>query len=148
MFHATDKVLLLKHEDKFYALGSFCGYCYSNLGQGALLGEKLCCAECGSNYDVTSGFVETGPNFRNLATFPVKVRKEQIELTVPEHIPPFSKKRFIKRELIDPRTIVVLGDDETALAVVDGLRTSFTGRIVIIPLRSYGLFENVEIMKR
>lgn len=148
LFHATDKVLLLKHEDKFYALGSFCGYCYSNLGQGALLGEKLCCAECGSNYDVTSGFVETGPNFRNLSTFAVKVRKDQIELTVPEHIPPFSKKRFIKRELIDPRTIVVLGDDETALAVVDGLRTSFTGRIVIIPLRAYGLFENVEIMKR
>ena len=83
-----------------------------------------------------------------MATFPVKVRKGKIELTVPEHIPPFSKKRFIKRELIDPITIVILGDDETALSVVDGLRTSFTGRIVVIPTRSYGLFENLEIMKR
>jgi hypothetical protein len=67
---------------------------------------------------------------------------------VPEHIPPFSKKKFIKRELIDPRTIVVLGDDETALAVVDGLRTNFTGRIVVVPTRDFGLFENLEIMKR
>ena len=83
-----------------------------------------------------------------MSTFPVKIRKEKIELTVPEHIPPFSKKKFVKRELIDPRTIVVLGDDQTALAVVDGLRCSFTGRIVVVPTRSYGLFENVEIMKR
>lgn len=52
---------------------------------------------------------------------------------MPEHIPPFSKKKFVKRELIDPRVIVVLGDDETALAVIDALRMTFTGRIVVVP---------------
>lgn len=76
VFHPTDKVLLAKHAGQLYAMGSFCGFCYSNLGQGALLGEKLCCAECGSNFDVTTGMVETGPNFRNLSSFPVKVRNE------------------------------------------------------------------------
>jgi len=74
VFHPTDKILLLKHGSQLHAVGSFCGYCFSNLGQGAFLGEKLCCAGCGSNYDVTTGFVETGPNFRNLSQFHVQVR--------------------------------------------------------------------------
>ena len=92
--------------------------------------------------------VEAGPNLRNLSTFSVKVRKGQIELTVPEHIPAFSKKKFIKRESIDPRTFVILGDNETSLAAIDALRTNFTGRIVVIPCNNYGSFENVDIMKR
>lgn len=57
---------------------------------------------------------------------------------MPEHIPPFSKKKFAKREVIDPRVVVVLGDDETALAVIDALRMTFTGRIIVVPSRQYG----------
>jgi nitrite reductase/ring-hydroxylating ferredoxin subunit len=66
---------LAKHDGKFYAMGSFCGFDFSNLAQGALLGEKLICPTCGSNYDINNGFTETGPNLRNLSTFPVKVRE-------------------------------------------------------------------------
>ena len=91
---------------------------------------------------------ETGPNLRNIATFSVKVRKGKLELTVPEHIPAFCRKKFLKRETIDPRTIVILGDNETALAAIDALRMSFTGRIVVIPFSDYGSFENVEAVKR
>jgi hypothetical protein len=69
-------------------------------------------------------------------------------LTVPEHIPAFSKKKFLKRETIDPRTFVILGDNETSLAAIDALRSCFTGRIVLIPTSNYGAFENVDIMKR
>lgn len=83
-----------------------------------------------------------------MSTFAVKVRNGEIELTVPEHIPAFSKKKFLKREVIDPRVFVVLGDNETALAAIDALRTNFTGRIVCIPANSFGSFENTDIMKR
>jgi hypothetical protein len=85
---------------------------------------------------------------RNLSTFSVKIRNNQIELTVPEHIPAFSKKKFLKREVIDPRCFVILGDNETALAAIDALRTSFTGRIILVPSSNYGAFENTDIMKR
>lgn len=128
---------------QYYALGSYCGYDFSSLSQGALLGEKLICATCGSCYDITSGFVDTGPNFRNLSSFPVKVREGQIEVAVPEHIPAFSRKKFLKREAIDPRVFVVLGDNETALAAIDALRTCFTGRIIMIPSSTFGAFQNV-----
>lgn len=148
VYHPTDKIILIKHDGQFHALGSFCGYDYHNLGQGALLGQKLCCPGCGSNYDISNGFAESGPNLRNLSTFSVKVRKGKIELTVPEHVPAFSKKKFLKRQALDPRTFVVLGDNETALAAIDALRTNFTGRIVVVPSSNYGAFENVGIMRK
>lgn len=129
-------------------MSSFCGFDYKNLGQGALLGEKLCCPGCGSNYDITSGQTESGPNLRNLSTFAVKTRNGEIELTVPEHIPAFSKKKFLKRQNIDPRVFVILGDNETALAAIDALRTCFTGRIILIPTSNFGSFENVDIMRK
>ena len=70
-------------------------------------------------------------------------------MTVPEHIPAFSKKKFVKREALDPRTYVVLGDNETALSVIDALRTTFTGRIILVPCNNgIGSFENMDIMKR
>jgi hypothetical protein len=67
---------------------------------------------------------------------------------VPEHIPAFSKKKFLKRQAIDPRTFVILGDNETSLAAIDALRSNFTGRIIVVPSSSFGAFENVDIMKR
>lgn len=148
LFHPTDKIIIAKHDDMYYALGSYCGFDYTNLSQGALIGEKLMCPTCGSGYDVTTGFVESGPNMRNLSTFPIQIRKEIIELTVPEHVPAFSRKRFLKREAIDPRTFIILGDNETALAAIDALRTGFTGRIIMIPCSDFGAFENTDLMKR
>jgi hypothetical protein len=44
----------------------------------------------------------------------------------------------LKREILDPRTIVVVGDNETVLATIDALRTNFTGRIVVIPVNAFG----------
>lgn len=112
------------------------------------MGEKLACPGCGSNYDIKCGHAESGPNLRNLSMFSVKNRKGEIELTVPEHIPAFSKKKFLKRENIDPRTFVILGDNETSLAAIDALRSCFTGRIIVIPTSKYGSFENTDIMRK
>ena len=74
VFFPTDKVILAKHQDHLYAFGSFCGFDFSNLGQGAMIGNKVICPTCGSNYEIETGNVESGPNMRNLSTFPVKVR--------------------------------------------------------------------------
>lgn len=57
---------------------------------------------------------------------------------MPEHVPAFAKKKFIKRTTIDPRTFVILGDSDTALAAIDCLRTNFTGKIIVVPSSPYG----------
>ena len=57
-FHPTDKVIICKIFDKYYALGSFCGYDYTNLATGVFLGEKVICPTCGSTYNIENGFVD------------------------------------------------------------------------------------------
>jgi len=57
-FYPTDKIILCMHQGKYYALGSFCGFDFTNLATGALIGEKMICPTCGSNYDITSGIVD------------------------------------------------------------------------------------------
>lgn len=69
VFHPTDKIIVLKHNDHYFATGSFCGFDYTNLATGAFLGEKLICPTCGSNYNVTNGFVDHGPSIRNISSF-------------------------------------------------------------------------------
>ena len=69
-------------------------------------------------------------------------------MTVPEHIPAFAKRKFLNRSKIDPRTFLVLGDSEAALAAMDALRMGFTGNIVCIPSGTFGQFENQDIFKR
>jgi hypothetical protein len=43
---------------------------------------------------------------------------------------------------------VILGDSETALAAIDGLRAGFSGKIVVVPSSPYGQFENTDILTR
>ena len=148
LFHPTDKIIVLKHKGKHFALGSYCGFDFTNLAQGALLGEKLICPTCCSSYDIKSGLVDIGPSMRNIASFNTNYREGRIQVTVPEHIPAFAKKKYLGRAKVDPRVYVVLGDSETALAAIDALRMSFTGEIVCIPTSSFGHFENTDILKR
>jgi len=112
------------------------------------LGEKLICPSCCSNYDIKNGLVDIGPSLRNLSSFNISVREDKIKVTVPEHIPAFSKRKFLHRSKIDPRTFVVIGDSEAALAAMDALRMGFTGNIVNIPVSQFGQFENHDVFKR
>jgi nitrite reductase/ring-hydroxylating ferredoxin subunit len=77
-FHPTDKVIIAKHNDSYYATGSYCGFDYTNLATGAFLGDKLICPTCGSNYNVENGFVDQGPSLRNLSSFMIQQREGKI----------------------------------------------------------------------
>lgn len=79
---------------------------------------------------------------RNLSTFLVQERDEKLQMIIPEHVPAFQKKKFIKKAEIDPRTFIILGDSETALSAIDALRTNFTGKIIVVPTSPFGSFEN------
>lgn len=95
VFHPTDKIILAKHNERYFACGSFCGFDYTNLATGAFLGDKLICPTCGSNYNIQNGFVDQGPSLRNIASFMTQVREEQLQVIIPEHVPAFSQKKFI-----------------------------------------------------
>lgn len=112
------------------------------------MGEKLICPTCGSNYNISNGYVDQGPSLRNLSSFHTQTREGQVQVTVPEHVPAFARKKFLKRSKLDPRVFVIVGDSETALSAVDALRTTFTGEIIVLPVSAFGQFENLDVFRR
>ena len=85
---------------------------------------------------------------RNISSFGISIRKGDIKITLPEHVPAFQHKKHLKRQTLDPRVYVIIGDSPTALSAVDALRSNFTGNIVLIPQSQYGAFENTDAMVR
>jgi nitrite reductase/ring-hydroxylating ferredoxin subunit len=128
------KILLFKIGNNYHATGSFCSYCLTNLKEGILLGDKLICPNCISEYYVVEGTVESGPAVKDLANFPVLLRENKIFIRVPlEKIPPFSEPLFAEgNNELDPRHIVLIGDTDTIAGTINTLRLFYTGKISVI----------------
>lgn len=148
LFLPLDKVLVYKHGEKYHATGSFCGFDFTNLDEGVYLGDKISCPTCGSIYNITNGLIEQGPSMRNLASFPIQIRKNKVQLVVPDHIPAFAMRETLTEENLDPRTMVIIGDSEAALSAIITLRYAFVGKIIVVPTSSYGSFENKDVLTR
>lgn len=43
---------------------------------------------------------------------------------------------------------MILGDSETALSAIDGLRAGFSGKIIVVPSSPFGSFENTDILTK
>jgi len=133
-FNYFQKMLIFKIGDNIYATGSFCSYDLTDLKEGILLGDKLTCPNCLSEYYICDGNVETGPACRNLASFPVSLRQDKLFVRVPiEKLPIFANPIIAEyNNELDPRHIVLIGDTETVVGALNTLRLFFTGKISII----------------
>jgi hypothetical protein len=85
---------------------------------------------------------------RNITSFPIRVRKENIEMIIPDHIPAFNLREHLIREEVDPRVYVVIGDSEAALSNILTLRCAYTGQIILFPTTPSGGFQNKDILIR
>ena len=105
-FYPTDKIIVMKHKDKLYALGSYCGFDFTNLATGALLGEKLVCPTCCSSYDIKNGLVDIGPSMRNLSNFNINIREIDTDIQAISRIPEEERStHFIAIRISNPQII-------------------------------------------
>lgn len=133
-FNYFQKMLLFKISDNYFATGSFCPYDLTDLKEGILLGDKLVCPNCISEFNVADGSIESGPASRNIASFPVSLRDSKIFVRIPtEKLPVFANPIYADyNNELDPRHIVLIGDTETVVSALHTLRLVFTGKISII----------------
>jgi nitrite reductase/ring-hydroxylating ferredoxin subunit len=66
----------------FYAIANACTHVGGPLGQGRLEGTTVTCPWHHSRFDVTSGKVLHGPAQRPVATYPVRVRGDDVFVVV------------------------------------------------------------------
>lgn len=133
-FNYFQKLLVFKIGNDYHATGSFCSYDLTDLKEGILLGDKVTCPTCLSEYYITDGSVENGPAVKNLAYFPVQMRDDKIFVKVPlDKIPVFANPIVADyNNEVDPRHVVLIGDTDTVAGALNNLRLFFTGKISIV----------------
>lgn len=81
---AGDKVLALFNlGGTFYALDNRCTHVGGPLGEGDVEGTQVTCPWHGSVFDIKTGAVVHPPARRPVATFPVKVEKNEVLVDLP-----------------------------------------------------------------
>jgi 3-phenylpropionate/trans-cinnamate dioxygenase ferredoxin component len=68
----------------FYALADTCTHDRGPLGEGRLRGHLLECPRHGSRFDIRDGVPKTPPAMRPVATYPVRVTGDAVEVLLPE----------------------------------------------------------------
>jgi 3-phenylpropionate/trans-cinnamate dioxygenase ferredoxin component len=68
----------------FYALADTCTHDRGPLGEGRLRGHFIECPRHGSRFDVRDGDAKAPPALRPVATYPVRVHGDAVEVLLPE----------------------------------------------------------------
>lgn len=127
------KILVFRIGDKYYATGSFCGYCMQDLKNGVFLGNKITCANCLSEYSV-EGEAESGPNSKNLSTFRIGLSDNKLIIRVPKNRLPLFRRIFESSldGYSDPRHIIIIGETDTSWGALNILRRYYAGKLSIV----------------
>ncbi|XP_062872857.1 apoptosis inducing factor mitochondria associated 4 [Trichomycterus rosablanca] len=127
------KILLVRNEDKFSAVGSLCTHYGASLSNGILMGDRVRCPWHGACFNTTTGDIEEFPGLDSLPTYKVKVEGGKVYVTA-------SKKNVTKRvkqmSCQVPgvcHTVLLIGGGPAALQCAETLRqNSYTGRIIMV----------------
>jgi nitrite reductase/ring-hydroxylating ferredoxin subunit len=80
---ADNREILLCHtKEGLYAVDNVCTHAYARLIEGRLRGTRIICPLHGASFDIRDGRVLGAPAVQPLATHPVRVVGERIEIDV------------------------------------------------------------------
>jgi 3-phenylpropionate/trans-cinnamate dioxygenase ferredoxin subunit len=77
-------VLVCNVGGDYYAVADTCTHDRGPLGEGRLRGHFIECPRHGSRFDVRDGVVQTPPAVRSVATYPVRVHGDAVEVLLPD----------------------------------------------------------------
>jgi apoptosis-inducing factor 3 len=128
------KILLVKINGKFHAIGGLCPHYGAPLDEGILSGARIVCPWHHAAYDARSGDLKEPPSLDALAHYETRIDGEGVIVRIPE---PFEGSRSPHTTKFDPeadkRTFVIIGTGAAGNAAAQTLREDgFKGRIVMI----------------
>ena len=127
------KVLLVRLQGKFYAIGGECTHYGGPLAEGALSGHRVTCPWHQAVFDAMNGDLEEPPALDAEPCYTVRVEGDDVIVKVPEKAEGRRTPAMVRRDPADNRTLVVLGAGAAGNAAAETLRQDgFTGRVVMI----------------
>ncbi|MBD3168846.1 MAG: Rieske 2Fe-2S domain-containing protein [candidate division Zixibacteria bacterium] len=129
-----NEILLCRHENKFYALGSKCPHYGASLDEGVLHDGHIICPWHHAAFEVKTGNLLEPPSRDCLTKFELEVIKDEIIVKIPAD---FSTSRKCSMADFNPekdnRTFVILGAGAAGASAAETLRREgFNGRIILV----------------
>ncbi len=126
-------VLLVRHNDEFFALHPYCSHYGAPLVDGALSDGRIVCPWHHACYDATSGNQIEPPGLDSLELYGVALDGDDVVVRVPEDAEGHRILPLSKRRDSDTRTYIVLGGGAAGEYAAEALRQNgCEGRIVMI----------------
>ena len=131
------KVLLVRLQGKFYAIGGECTHYGGPLAEGALSGHRGTCPWHQAVFDVMNGDLKEPPALDAEPCYTVRLEGDDVIVKVPENAENRRTPAMVRRNPADDRTLVILGAGAACNAAAETLRQDgFTGRVVMITQES------------
>jgi 3-phenylpropionate/trans-cinnamate dioxygenase ferredoxin component len=73
---------IYKVDDKLYAIEDTCPHAYAHLSEGFVLDGKVECPLHAAVFDIRTGELLEGPGERNLETYPVEIRGDEVYVQI------------------------------------------------------------------
>ncbi|XP_017288887.1 apoptosis inducing factor mitochondria associated 4 [Kryptolebias marmoratus] len=144
------KVLLVRTQGQYSAVGSRCSHYSAPLIKGALVGDRVRCPFHGACFNVKTGDIEEYPGLDCLPSYKVKVENGSVYVTVNKKSLNVTK-RVKEMCTVQPdakHTILLIGGGPASLVCAETLRQNcYQGRVVIVTKDSLPPFDKPKLSK-
>uniref|UniRef100_UPI00398F120F apoptosis inducing factor mitochondria associated 4 n=1 Tax=Pristiophorus japonicus TaxID=55135 RepID=UPI00398F120F len=128
------KVLLIKSNGEFSAVGHLCAHYGSSLVNGVLSNGRIRCPKHGACFNIKTGDIEEFPSLDCLQSFKVDILNDKVIVSIRLKAFPSSKrtKAMISQSPKDKHVILIIGGGPAAVICAETLRQErYKGRIII-----------------
>uniref|UniRef100_A0A3P9H288 Apoptosis inducing factor mitochondria associated 4 n=1 Tax=Oryzias latipes TaxID=8090 RepID=A0A3P9H288_ORYLA len=136
------KVLVVRTQGQYFAVGGRCSHYNAPLVKGALFGETVRCPIHGACFNVITGYIEDYPGLDSLPTYKVKQHANtSLKLT----------KRVKEMCTLEPgakHTVLLVGGGPASLVCAETLRQNcYQGRIIMVTKDSLPPYDKTKLSK-
>uniref|UniRef100_A0A8C7YIS9 Apoptosis inducing factor mitochondria associated 4 n=1 Tax=Oryzias sinensis TaxID=183150 RepID=A0A8C7YIS9_9TELE len=136
------KVLVVRTQGQYFAVGGRCSHYNAPLIKGALVGERVRCPFHGACFNVRTGDIEDYPGLDSLPTYKVKQHANtSLKLT----------KRVKEMCTLEPgakHTVLLVGGGPASLVCAETLRQNcYQGRIIMVTKDSLPPYDKTKLSK-
>ncbi|XP_068615657.1 apoptosis-inducing factor 3-like [Brachionichthys hirsutus] len=144
------KVLLVRSQGQYSAVGTKCTHYNAPLVKGVLVGDRVRCPFHGACFNVRTGDIEEYPGLDSLPCYKVKLQDGKVFVTVSKSSLTVSRrvKAMCSVDAEVQHTVLLVGGGPAALVCAETLRQScYQGRIVMITKDNLPPFDKPKISK-
>ncbi|KAL7831864.1 hypothetical protein AOLI_G00294120 [Acnodon oligacanthus] len=127
------KIVLVRNDGKFSAVGGLCTHYGAPLIKGALVGNRVRCPWHGACFNTTTGDIEEYPGLDSLPTYKVKVEDGKVYVTAGKQKMTKRVKEMSCRVPGVCHTVLLIGGGPASLQCAETLRqNNYGGRIIMV----------------